>query len=303
MNLESFQIGIRHLSVASIVILLPFMGNTGFNANGLPLVTQNILDNNTINNNTGSSLSNVLNAAGGFLGVVQNPQQQQSVDFQTKEIYRIVSKWSGTGANHGENYASDMTSPQLIAADNDINADRNFLNTVLNGTPLPADLQNQVAQILYVLDLQQIRVLSKQIKDAQPNFYNSLQAYIRGQAPQPQGNRTKKNPTFPEAWYKKRKSELEALLLKFKALLATRPEYLQNPPALLAGLQEALSSGSDALSIVTQEAGCFGNPNQPICLIKPTTPAPSTGNTGSSSYGRSDYGDDSQFGDDNRPPA
>lgn len=246
--------------------------------------------NNNLNNN-------VVNAVASVGGTLATPQATQVLSPEEKEVDRLVSKWSATGPDQGENYGSNMNDQQTLQnAENEINGDRVFLNSVLNKYPglTNSDLGNKIAQTLYVLDLQQIRLLSKEITLGQGTFYGSLQAYIKkidinnqnGDNQDLQNLATSlgldpQNFTpNPPSWYKHRKSELEALLVKFQNLLNNQPGLLQNPPPILAGLQEALSTGSESLTLVTQQANCFTNPTDPICNIRPATNNNNQNNSG-----------------------
>lgn len=247
---------------------------------------------------------NVLNTLSNIGGTLATPQGIQVLSPEEKEVDRLVSKWSATGPNQGENYGTDLTTQDALQrAENEINGDRVFLNSVLNKYPglANSDLGNKIAQTLYVLDLQQVRLLSKEITLEQSTFYGSLQVYIKKIDANDQNNQEiiqqlaqelglpddfKPNPP---TWYKHRKSELEALLIKFQNLLSTQPGLLQNPPPILAGLQEALSTGSESLTLITQQANCFSNPTDPICNIRPANNNNSQNSGGGGSFGGRGY--------------
>jgi hypothetical protein len=242
---------------------------------------------------------NVLNTLSNLGGTLASPQGTQVLSPEEREVDRLVSKWSATGPDQGENYGLNMKDQATLQnAENEINGDRVFLNSVLKqyqglgNSPLG----NSIAETLYVLDLQQIRILTKEITLEQSNFYGSLQVYIKKinindqnsddaiqKLAQSLGLPDDFKPN-PPGWYKHRKSVLEALLVKFQNLLNNQPGLLQNPPPILAGLQEALSAGSEALSLVTQEANCFSNPTAPICNIRPANNN-NNQNSGGGGYG------------------
>jgi hypothetical protein len=237
-----------------------------------------------LNSNITGNMLNTLSNVGGTLAT---PQGTQVLSPEEKEVDRLVSKWSATGPDQGQNYGSNLKNQSALQnAENEINGDRVFLNSVLNKYPGlgNSDLGNKIAQTLYVLDLQQIRLLSREITLAQPDFYNSLQAYIKKTTTRDDGNRGNSSQTNPESWYKHKKSELEALLLKFQNLLNNQSGLLQNPPPLLAGLQEALSAGSEALTLVTQQANCFTNPTDPICNIRSSNSSNSNSDINDSAF-------------------
>ncbi len=243
-----------------------------------------------------NNVNNTVNSVPNLGGTLNTPQGTQVLSPEEKEVDRLVSKWSATGPDQGENYGSNLKDQKALKnAENEIDGDRVFLNSVLNKYPglANSDLGNKIAQTLYVLDLQQIRLVSKEIMLAQPNFYASLQAYIKKTNSNDRDNNNKSNIN-PDTWYKHRKSELEALLVKFQNLLNSQPGLLQNPPPLLAGLQEALNAGSEALTLVTQQANCFTNPTEPICNIRPSNS--SNQNTDDNSNGDyNDYGNIDRF--------
>jgi hypothetical protein len=254
----------------------------------------NSLLNNNLNSNLANNALNSINVG----ATLAAPQGTQVLSPEEKEVDRLVSKWSATGPDQGENYGLNMNDQTMLqSAENEINGDRVFLNSVLNKYPglANSDLGNKIAQTLYVLDLQQIRLVSKEITVGQSNFYGSLQAYIKKiDINDPNGDELQQlggqlgiqdfKPN-PPSWYKHRKSELEALLLKFQNLLSTQPGLLQNPPPILAGLQDALSSGSEALTLITQQANCFTNPTDPICNIRPANNSSRNSGGGGGGYG------------------
>ena len=202
-----------------------------------------------------------------------------------QRVNAIMAKWQLLASQF------NSTPNQITGSEQEIKEDQAVLNQALS-TPGPGD-RNQMSQILFLIDLAQLRLLIRQTKEAEQSFPSSFEANNKSVA---------KQTSFPRRqglhspdWYRTNGALIGRLMTKFGQFLSQNPTYYTAPPLLLVGLGSTYDEGKRALDKYNQYISCFSNPQIPLC----TTLSIAAGNPQQSSNQNDDNSDDDNDDDDN----
>lgn len=195
-------------------------------------------------------------------------QQGISSSLISQKAKKIIGKWRQSVISNQEN-PQKITTPTRT-----ITSDRRTLDSALRARGLTPDQTNTIGQIKLLLDLAEIRALTKEVKKYSASFPDTYSSVVSGKTDE------KKTSS-----YTSKRNKLASLLKKFQNFLSRFPQYYQNPPELLVGLQDTLVAGQKAFEEYQQFSNCFSSPDLPYCA---ELAQKSSGSERGSPFGRGD---------------
>ncbi|MDC0348825.1 hypothetical protein OAN21_00250 [Alphaproteobacteria bacterium] len=179
-----------------------------------------------------------------------NMGQQQGISSSliSQKAKKIIGKWR-------QKVVSNQEKPEkIVSSISTITSDRRTLDSALRTRGLTPDQTNAIGQINLLLDLAEIRALEKKSKKDLERFPDDYSSSVSGKTNQKEISS-----------YTSKRNRLAFLLKKFQSFLSRFPQYYQNPPELLIGLQDTLVAGQKAFEEYQQFSNCFSSPDLPYC--------------------------------------